>query len=159
MSSLSTMHAAVSSVNCGLFFKPISVKNFMDRGRSFTGRLTKILVAIEVSLESQFLCGRARLGPSLLSCSRWPRLAGRLALPSCHRTHVSREPVKGLRNAFRHSSFQGLIARRTRREEHRLPDGGAPAGGLRQVQRVDRLGPLEAPRFGAHEAPGRRNLA
>src|SRR5215203_2257407 len=46
MSSLMTMQAAVSSVNCGLNVKPSLLKNAIERLRSFTGRFTKILVAI-----------------------------------------------------------------------------------------------------------------
>jgi hypothetical protein len=41
-----TMQAAVSSVNWGLNAKPSLVKKAVDRWRSLTGRLTKILVAI-----------------------------------------------------------------------------------------------------------------
>ena len=40
------MQADVSSVNFGLNLKPIAVKKSMDRGRSFTGRFRKILVAM-----------------------------------------------------------------------------------------------------------------
>jgi len=46
MSSLITMHAAVSSVNCGLNAKPSEEKKSMDDFRFFTGKLTKILRAI-----------------------------------------------------------------------------------------------------------------
>jgi hypothetical protein len=40
------MHAAVSSVNCGLKVKPSLPKNSIDWGRFLTGRLTKIIVVI-----------------------------------------------------------------------------------------------------------------
>src|SRR5215510_5282627 len=50
MSSLTTMQAAVSSVNCGLKLNPSFEKNSMDFLRFFTGRFTKIcLVATFLS--------------------------------------------------------------------------------------------------------------
>ena len=45
MSSLTIMQVAVSSVNRGSKANPSLVKKSMDRFRSLTGRLTKILVA------------------------------------------------------------------------------------------------------------------
>src|SRR5882757_622120 len=44
MSSEMTMHAAVSSVNCGLKVQPRALKKLIDLLRSLTGRLTKIFV-------------------------------------------------------------------------------------------------------------------
>src|SRR5437762_10562796 len=46
MSSLTTMQAAVSSVNWALKPKPSRLKNAFDLSRFLTGRLTKILVAM-----------------------------------------------------------------------------------------------------------------
>jgi hypothetical protein len=46
MPSLTIMHVAVSSVNCGSNLKPSLVKNSTDLLRFFTGKFTKILVAM-----------------------------------------------------------------------------------------------------------------
>src|SRR6187455_1772286 len=49
MSSEITMQAAFASENFGLNVKPSLLKNAFERSRSFTGRLTKILVDMLVS--------------------------------------------------------------------------------------------------------------
>src|SRR5215203_6496512 len=83
MSSLMTMQAAVSSVNCGLNVKPSLLKNAIERLRSFTGRFTKILVAISAPSKGwigdslrrgEFLCPAAppRRRSGRL-CGRWRR--------------------------------------------------------------------------------------
>src|SRR6266498_5811804 len=62
MSSLITRQAAFSSVNCALNEKPSPVKKSMERLRSRTGRLTKILVDMPL-LESVGSPVRTVAGP------------------------------------------------------------------------------------------------
>src|SRR6266536_1685015 len=62
MSSLITRQAAFSSVNCALNEKPSAVKKSMERLRSRTGRLTKILVDMPL-LESVGSPVRTVAGP------------------------------------------------------------------------------------------------
>ena len=61
MSSETTMHAAVSSVNCGLFLKPSASKKPIDFFRSLTGRLTKIFVAMCLHLSQGNECAQPRV--------------------------------------------------------------------------------------------------
>src|SRR5918995_5982119 len=66
MSSLMTMQAAVSSVNCGLKEKPSFLKNSMDRSRSLTGRLTKILVGMFAPFADEWISMRMTAACGLL---------------------------------------------------------------------------------------------
>ena len=57
-SSLTTMQAALSSVNLGLNVKPSAEKNSIDLFRSRTGRLTNILRGTSASIHNP--CVRAK---------------------------------------------------------------------------------------------------
>ena len=63
MSSPTIMQVAVSSVNCGLNVNPSLVKNAIDFFRSFTGRFTKILVAM--AAPSGFVPGSRSAAPEI----------------------------------------------------------------------------------------------